>query len=251
MTALSICSAGGYSGPASGYTPAPGVDCPRLKDPLSDRPAPSVDACTATNEVISGGSATLTPGVCCGGLKITGGTFVTLRPGVYVLKDGPLTIDAASRLIANNAGFYLTGANTVLAIDDTTTIRMLAPKSGPLAGILFFEDRAAPAGQSHIMGSRNAQELLGTFYLSRNTLVVGYAPTTAGTAISNCNIAPNFQGKCPPANAALSANSAWTIVIARQILVNSGVKLVLNSNYASSPVAPPREIILPAPRLVN
>ncbi len=251
ISARFICSAGGATGSSSGYTPTPRLDCPALKDPFASRAQPAADVCTTTNLIVSGGSRTLTPGVYCGGLKITTGAAVTLSPGVYVLKNGPLVVDKQSSLTADGAGFFLTGANAVLAIDDTTTVNMKAPSSGPLAGMLFFEDRSVPVGQTHLFGSRNAPQLLGTFYLSRNKLVVGYAPTTPGTAIANCNNIPNFQGQCPPLATSLATQSAWTIVVARQVAINGGVNLVLNSNYTGSAVQPPPEVVLPTPALIN
>ncbi len=117
--------------------------------------------------------------------------------------------------------------------------------------MLFFEDRSVPVGQTHLFSSRNAPQLLGTFYLSRNKLVVGYAPTTPGTAIANCNNIPNFQGQCPPLATSLATQSAWTIVVARQVAINGGVNLVLNSNYTGSAVQPPPEVVLPTPALIN
>lgn len=245
-----ICSAGGASGGASAYAPIAITDCPILKDPLLERLPPGVGPCTATGKIISGGTVTLTPGTYCGGLKITASAIVTLNPGIYIIKDGPLTVESQSKLTGNNAGFYLTGAGALLAIDDTTTISMQAPASGSMAGMLFFEDRAALSGQSHMMGSRNAPELLGTFYFPQNKLVIGYTPTTAGTAVMNCTLVANFPGQCPPKAATVASSSAWTIVIARQVVINAGIKMVLNSNYAGSSIPPPPEVALPVASLL-
>ncbi len=122
-----------------------------MKDPFASRAQPAADVCTTTNLIVSAGRRTLTPGVYCGGLKITTGAAVTtLSPGVYVLKNGPLVVDKQSSLTADGAGFFLTGANAVLAIDDTTTVNMKARQAGPLAGMLFFEDRSVPVGQTHL-----------------------------------------------------------------------------------------------------
>ncbi len=110
ISARFICSAGGATGSSSGYTPTARLDCPALKDPFGQPRPASAEVCTTTNLIVSGGSRTLTPGVYCGGLKITTGAAVTLSPGVYVLKNGPLVVDKQSCLTADGAGFFLTGA---------------------------------------------------------------------------------------------------------------------------------------------
>ena len=84
MKAGMICSAGGkvQTGNAN-FSPAPTTDCPVLKDPLSSRAAPPVGACNYTNKVVDGISTTLSPGVYCGGLKLTNGAVVKLSGGIY------------------------------------------------------------------------------------------------------------------------------------------------------------------------
>jgi hypothetical protein len=239
IKALLICSSGGTSGSQASFSPNPTTDCPPLKDPLFSRPPPTVGACTSTNLAISRGTQTLSPGVYCGGLSISGGAHVTLGPGVFVIKDGPLSVSGGASLTGNNAGVYLTGARSVINFDFQSTIDLKAPLSGPLAGILFFEDRSAPIGRSHLMQSRSASQLLGTFYLPRGNLIVGALPPSAGAPV-NCS---SFQGTCPPPPANMADKSAWTVVIAQQVTVNFGINLVLNSNYGSTNVAPPAEIM--------
>jgi len=47
------------------------TDCPVLPDPLRSRVPPSVGACNFNNMVVNGGNQNLSPGVYCGGLKLT------------------------------------------------------------------------------------------------------------------------------------------------------------------------------------
>ncbi len=46
---------------------------------------------------------------------------------------------------------------------------------------------------------------------------------------------------CPLPPISLALQSAWTLIVAREVSVNGGVNLVLNANYDASPVAPPAE----------
>ncbi|MCX7899004.1 MAG: pilus assembly protein, partial [Methylocystis sp.] len=145
---------------------------------------------------------------------ITGGAKVTLSPGEYVVKDGPLVVDGMSTFNAVNAGIYLTGAGATFKFAADSSVSMTAPTSGPLAGILFFEDRAAPALQQHEILSNDAKMLLGTIYLPRGRLRV-------------------------EANKAIAQDSAFTIIIAQRMELFGGPNLVLNSDYDKTNVPIP------------
>jgi Flp pilus assembly protein TadG len=213
-----FCSGGGAKIDGTAQ-PAPRLDCPLSQDPLGDRPPPTFGGCNHVNYKAKG-IAVLTPGVYCGGLEITAATIATLTPGVYVIKDGPLKVKNGSDITGLNAGFYLTGEGAVIDIDKKTIVSLSAPKSGPLAGMLFFEDRSNPQGK-HKINSRNAPVLLGTFYLSQGELEIGAA---GGLAYLTDTI--GFL-------------SAWTIVIARKVSVNDGINLTLNTDYSASSVPVP------------
>lgn len=222
IKAAMICSGGGIRNTSGTLQPAGKTDCPRSADPLGDRPAPKVGSCTHTNKVAIG-IAVLSPGVYCGGLKIAKLTAATLLPGDYVIKDGPLIIEDGAAVTGVGAGFYLTGSGAVFNIAPTTLVNLVAPIVGPLAGMLFFEDRSNAPGV-HRINSRNAPVLLGTFYLSRSRLEVG-APGGAG-------LLTNVVG----------ALSAWTIVVAREVSINDGLNLTLNTDYSATKVPVPEGV---------
>src|SRR5262245_27621337 len=74
-----ICSSGGIVLTVlANYSPAPNTDCPVLADPLSSRAEPPIGGCNYTNKVVDGISATLLPGVYCGGLRLTNGAVAKL-----------------------------------------------------------------------------------------------------------------------------------------------------------------------------
>ncbi|MCC2097201.1 MAG: pilus assembly protein [Hyphomicrobiales bacterium] len=215
ITAKLICSAGGAVGNTSGLTPAPTTDCPPIGDPLASRPMPSYGGCTETNLVLSGGTQTLNPGVYCGGLRITDGAKVIANPGVFVIKDGPLTVDGNSSLTANEAGFFLTGTGARLHFAaGANMINLKAPITGPLAGLLVFEDRNNAGGVRHEVQSDDARNLLGTIYLPRGVLSIG-------------------------SNARVADQSAYTVIIADSVVLTGGPNMVLNANYASTNVPVP------------
>ncbi len=211
MTAGAICSSGGFKGK---FTPAPLTDCPVVPDPLASRPPPPVGGCTYTNQVINGGTLTLMPGNYCGGLSVTNGATVTLSPGEYVISNGPLKVDGGSTFSTAGAGIYLTGVGATITFAQDTTISLTAPTSGPMAGLLIYEDRNAPTGQFHRIYSDNAPMMLGTIYLPRNQL---YLETSKDVGQA----------------------SAFTIVVANSIYVEKATNLKLNSDYKSSNVPVP------------
>jgi len=108
MNAGSICSAGGVLelGDSQKFSPSPITDCPKITDPLLQRPAPSVMACQHNALEVSEDTV-LRPGVYCNGLTISGDVEIILEPGVYAIKNGPFIVkDTAS----------LTGENVTISI---------------------------------------------------------------------------------------------------------------------------------------
>src|SRR4051795_8554593 len=65
---------------------------------------------------------------------------VTLLSGIYVIDNGPLVVDHGGALTGSNVGLYFTGDKGGLLFDVDSTIRLTAPKDGPMAGLLFFEN---------------------------------------------------------------------------------------------------------------
>lgn len=208
------CSSGGIEGAAMHYTPLPQLDCPPVPDPLASRASPPVGGCTSTDLVISDGVRTLMPGVYCGGLKITGTANVTFSPGEYVIKDGRLEISGQAVARGSYTGFYLTGNNAQLKFSGQATVELSAPKVGPMAGLLFFEDRAAPPARAHEVSSNNVRVLLGTIYLPSGDLIV---------------IATSRVGDM----------SAYTVVVARRVSLIGTPALHLNAAYSSTDVPVP------------
>ncbi|MFZ1815237.1 MAG: TadE/TadG family type IV pilus assembly protein [Rhizobiaceae bacterium] len=215
LTALDICSSGGAKGVAADYTPNPITDCPAVPDPLASRPAPAVGSCDHT-DFAADFTTTIFPGVYCGGIKLTGGT-VTASPGVYVIKDGVFEIGGSTVLKGTHVGFYLTGTEARTVFGTATTIDLTAPKTGPLAGILIFEDRNSTTGREFLISSKDAKTIVGTVYLPKGTLAIRNAGDI-GTA------------------------SDWTAIIARKIVVDKDSVLRLNSDYAGSTVPVPEGI---------
>jgi Flp pilus assembly protein TadG len=214
LVASFLCSVGGASG--SGYNPYPLTDCPAYPDPLGVRSPPSITGCTQQNmQIGSQMTVRLFPGVYCGGLTISGGASVTLSPGTYVIKDGPLSVTGSNTTMqGTNVGFYLTGSNAVLNFGGLSNISLTAPNSGGMAGLLFWEDKAVPPLQTHSIQSNNARLLLGTIYLPQGILSIS-------------------------SNTPVADQSAYTVIVARRLSLSSKPNLVLNTGYSATDIPVP------------
>ena len=212
-----ICSAGGtYKDKHDSFSPSPTLDCPVLADPLASRPPPSTGGCSATDLKVTT-SITLSPGTYCGGVRISKAAVVSMNPGIYVFKDGPLDVSGGASLKGANVGIYLNGKGSVIRFDADTKIDLTAPKDGVLAGILFYEDRTSPINQKHEVLSNDAKVLLGTLYFPQGELNIG-------------------------ANKPVAAESAYTIVVARRFTLSAGPTMVLNAKYASTNIPVPEGV---------
>lgn len=215
-----VCVTGGVSGPVSAVSPNPPLtDCPPLLDPLRDRPEPKVGLLKCDHlltVVVTGlsGKVTLKPGVYCGGINVKLGGDVTLAPGTYIMNNGTLTVESGGKLQGEGVGFYLTGLLSTIQFGPSSTISLTAPRTGDMAGMLFFEDRKRVVGIPHRIASDNARKLVGTIYLPNNTLTI--------------------DSKNPIAD-----QSDYTVIIARKFDMKDGPELVLNTDYEKSPIPVP------------
>ncbi len=215
LMAETVCSGGGadITGQVS---PPPLTDCPQFSDPLAGRTEPFVGPCDYNGKTVDA-DATLDPGVYCGGLTIRGSSRVRLMPGTYIMANGPLALMKSASLEGDGVSFFLSGEAAVLNTESNTSISLQASKSGELAGLLFFASRSQSQAVQHRILSKNAQTLVGTIYLPNNTLLIDGASSVGTT-------------------------SAYTAIVVRQLKLNNGPHLVLNTNYDDTDVPVPEGI---------
>lgn len=211
-----ICTSGGYAGGSDSFEPAPTTDCPALDDPLASRQPPPVGGCDYLNRVIDSGKTSISPGVYCGGLKINGVAEVTAEPGIYVVMGGSLKVSDSAKLKGDYVTFYFHDDLSTLEFKSNTTVDLSAPKDGPMAGILVYENRSALLGRTFTISSRNAHRLLGTIYLPRGVLRI------------------DAKGK-------VADLSAYTVIVARQLDIRNA-NLVVNSDYGGTDVPVPEGV---------
>jgi hypothetical protein len=227
-----ICTAGGkFKTKNTNFSPEPMTDCPAMADPLAARQAPNDVLCNHLLKVVSGTVTTLQPGVYCGGLRVTNGAEVTLRPGNYIFLAGPLTVDGNATLKGDGVSIIMRGPAANLNFMTDSTISLTAPTSGPLAGILVHDDplglpapdllkirvRVNPALREHKILSDNARMLLGTIYMPKARLIID-------------------------ATRPVADKSAYTVLVVQQLDLYAGPNLFLNTDYQGSDVPVPKGV---------
>jgi hypothetical protein len=147
----------------------------------------------------------LTPGTYCGGLNIQG--TATLAPGVYVINDGELAINAQARLEGTGVTFYLTGSRSGFTFNGGASINISAPTSGTYGGIFIFQDPAAVAS-----GNKQIQNTLN-----------GGADTIINGAIYTKNQEIRING-----SSGFGQNARYMLVIADKVTITGSTRMKLD-----------------------
>jgi len=136
-------------------------------DPLANVPAPTVPNCQFPALNVNT-PRNVPSGVYCGGINVTTNGAVGFS-GTYYLVGGGLNISGNPSLSGTGVTFYNTGNSSYayqpIQITGAPTGSIAAPTSGPMAGILFYQDRSIGTDPrwNQVNGSGGAV-YNGTFY---------------------------------------------------------------------------------------
>ena len=166
----------------STVTPTATTGAPVAGDPLANLPAPTFSGCDNTSFTVSSATATLNPGVYCGGITITGSSNVTFNPGTYILNGGGFT-SSSSNTTLNGTGvfFYNTSAGysyKPVTLSGGTSVTLTAPSSGTYQGILFFQDRTISSSAQNTISGGSTDDLSGSIYMPTGQLVFSGGSTS-------------------------------------------------------------------------
>jgi hypothetical protein len=113
--------------------------------------------------------AALTPGVYCGGLSVQS-TDVELSPGLYIMQDGPLSLQGNATLKGNGVSILLSGTGAVLDLQGSPSLTLNAMQNGPMADIAIASiTPATPILTSTLQGSPKLT-VNGSVYLPNERL---------------------------------------------------------------------------------
>ena len=156
--------------------PTPTTHVSSISDPFASVPAPSYNpsVCTFTNLSYTGNqTVNLTQGTYCGGISFTGNVNATFAAGTYVLLGGGLSASGNVNLSGSNVTFYNTfnasHAYAPVSLTGNLNLNLSATTSGPLAGMLFYQDRNAPVKTESFVGNASSN-LVGAIYFPNGQL---------------------------------------------------------------------------------
>jgi hypothetical protein len=107
--------------------------------------------------------------------------------------------------------FYVTSGGTV-TINGGATVELMAPNSGPYAGILFYEAPSTSNNQNNLLSGNSSSYYQGALYFPTATLA--------------------FQGN---GAGTFNAAAAYTTIVAYDVKFGGGSAIDINSNYSSLP----------------
>jgi Flp pilus assembly protein TadG len=161
--------------------PAPDASCKAIPDPFTNYQRPVVGPCDHTNYQLSGGkTATLQPGVYCGGMNFSGPVNVTFAPGLYVIQDGTIT-ETGGTFTGNGVTFFLTGQGASLRMSGQANWHLVAPTAGSngMPGFAIFLDPKGPTGIPDTSSQLSGQSEL---YFEGIVYLPGQAVSVTGNA---------------------------------------------------------------------
>ncbi|MGH7916553.1 MAG: pilus assembly protein TadG-related protein, partial [Candidatus Binataceae bacterium] len=153
-------------------------------------------------------TVTLSPGTYAGGIAINGNATVNFNPGTYVLAGGGLKVSGNATLSGAGVTFYDTagtGGYQPIWLSGNEQANFSAPASGPLSGILFFQDRSVSDGAGSVISGNSSSTFDGALYF----------PTTSLTYNGN------------------SSASGYTFLVSDTLSVNGNSSMTIGNDYSS------------------
>lgn len=142
-------------------------------DPYASVNYPAYSGCDKHNYQTSK-SDTISPGVYCGGMKLTAGANVTLNPGIYYLDGGSLSLQGQTTLRGTGVTLVFTSSSgsgyATASVSGGATMQITAPTTGPTAGIVMFGDRNEPVGTAYSLTGGDNQNVGGAIYFAKGAI---------------------------------------------------------------------------------
>ncbi len=200
-------------------TPAAGEGAAPVSDPFETMSFPSGEDCRGVEKpgqawpIVYADNRThyLEPGLHCRPVTVMNDTRLILKPGVHVFRKN-LTLLRSAKLSGEDVFLFFDHGSDTRFTGLWIEIDLTGRKSGPYAGMVM----ATTAGNEpdiNLPGNR-VRRLLGVVYAGNGKVVIG------GTGVA-------------------ASDSAWTVVVARQIQTTGTAAIQINSDYESSNVPVP------------
>jgi len=187
VTAPVIDVVGGYQSCNNGqdcfYSPSFPTTIPNtVADPYINLPAPSYSGCgtypagSGSQLQLNQGSYSISPGVYCGGIVVSGNAQVTLGSGIYIMNGGGFQVNSANaNATGSNVMFYNTAngySYGPVLITGQATVNLTAPTSGTYSGILFYQDRTITSSSNNSIEGTSNPRMVGSLYFPTTPLLI-------------------------------------------------------------------------------
>lgn len=228
VQASATCAVGGITSGSLDIRPTARSGCAPVLDPLASWNPPLFGGCNHSNLTFNSGSVTLTPGVYCGGIKVSGSVQITLQPGLYVLLDGGIKVNGGASIEGAGVTLLTMGSDAAVNMLGSALVRLSAPSTGDTAGLVIASARGQPVVTSKIGGGAQVQ-IVGSVYLPTHDL--GYG-----------------------GNSEVSQPAGFTVLIGRTIKFHGGAQVEVRSDYqntAGIPAFPGQVFLIGTTRLVR
>lgn len=200
-------------------SPAAGTGAERIPDPFAglDLEPTRGLACPARSLIpvrVSNGSHTLAAGKHCGGVEVSQFATLRLAPGDHFFLGGHLVVKDDARLEGEDVALFFDKASRFEFLD-RSLVNLDGRKSGAYAGVVMGGTRDNT--QNFLISSDNVESLLGVIYVPEAKLVVEGAADVA-------------------------RESAWTVIVAKQLELKGSPSLFINADYDASDVPVPNGV---------
>jgi len=194
LEASEICVAGGSS-VVGNATVNPGVtdDCSNIPDdPLAGLAEPTIGSCDFNNFSVNGSNNTvaLTPGVYCGGIRVTGNNnTLTLASGDYIIDGGGITVNGGTFEDDGGDGVFIFNGSSAgddfgdISFSAQTEVNLAAQTTGTYAGVLFFVDEDAADDGDFSVGGGADTAFTGAIYAPGSNVSYSGNSTQASSCI--------------------------------------------------------------------
>ena len=206
------------SATGGGMTPTPGQGAAPIVDPFSAMIFPSLNSCVGkTGSIlyeVDGSTSYLDPGIHCLPITVKNKATLVLRPGDHFFRKS-VTLQGHGRLEGEDVFLFFDHGSDPLFGGMYARVNLIGRKSGPYAGMVM----ATTAGNQPniILPGSNVERLLGVVYVRNGFLQVS-------------------------GNGVAAEDSAWTVIVARQIHSTGTARIRINADYESSDVPVPNGV---------
>jgi hypothetical protein len=208
------------AGTATGGTmmPAPGTGAAPITDPFAALSFPSLNGCPPgqANPVIygPGGTYSLPPQIHCRPIQVRANATLVLEPGDHFFRKN-LQLQGPARLIGEDVFLFFDHGSDPLLNAKSANVNLIGRKSGPYAGMVM----ATIGGNTpHItIPGKIVEQLLGVVYVRNGFLEV------SGEGVA-------------------AEDSAWTVIVAKQVKTTGSATIRINADYESSDVPVPNGV---------